>query len=99
MSENCNEALKVGLHIGILELLSLSSNVIKEFKLDKSYQEAGGLEVEKLVTDIFNPLQKSFEYYKADSEDFINGFYEATFNITVAYSILNVFFYFLVLFM
>ena len=79
-------------------MLSLSSNAIKQFELNKSYEEAGGLDVENLITDIFNPLQKSFSYYNDDSEDFLNELYRTTVDITITYSILNVAFYFLVLY-
>lgn len=56
------------------------------------------MEIEKLVLDLSDPLEKSVEYYDEDSEDFINQLYDTTVNITIAYSILNILFYFLVLF-
>lgn len=54
--------------------------------------------VEKLVLDLSNPLLKSVEYYDEDSENFINDLYVTTVNITIAYSILNILFYFFVLY-
>ena len=52
----------------------------------------------KLVLDLSKPLLKSVEYYDEDSEDFINNLYDITVNITIGYSILNIAFYFLILF-
>lgn len=50
------------------------------------------------MLDLSDPLLRSIDYYDEDGEDFINQLYDTTVNITIAYSILNILFYFFVLF-
>jgi len=52
--------------MGLLELINLSSNVIREFSSKKNYEESGGLDMEKLVRDLTDPLADSMDFYDDD---------------------------------
>ena len=84
--------------MGLIELINLSSNVIREFSTKKNYEQSGGLELEKLVLDLTEPLADSMDYYDDDGKNIISTLYDTTVSITITYSILNVTFYFLVLY-
>ena len=51
MEDDCYRALEIGLHLGILELTSLSANAIRQFTLQKSYEEGGGDAAEGAAPD------------------------------------------------
>lgn len=63
---DCQQSLHIGLHMGLLELINLSSNVIREFSSKKNYEESGGLDMEKLVRDLTDPLADSMDFYDDD---------------------------------
>ena len=54
--------------------------------------------MEKLVLDLTEPLSDSLNYYDDDGEEVIDKLYDVTVDVTIAYSIINIAFYFFVLY-